>query len=224
MDLSLVNLNGGRFISKLLFLISAITAPFTCSLYAHQSHIPTQYHEHEWVENFFNSGQEHDVDEVIDFLVAVRASILTKGNQPPTLHELAEYSLNFMASEGAEIDEETIEYVMERLVEKDFDYTSVTSQDIPIMLAKHKHKKKSKPPACQITSKQAFGFLKCIAGGLLVLVPYPPAKAVGAGLIINGLNDCLDDARRIGDENQRLKDMDEQRRRERQMEQSEYNY
>jgi len=59
-----------------------------------------------------------------------------------------------------------------------------------------------------------FGFIKCIAGGLICIIPFPAIQAAGAGLVMSGINDCLDGAREQGDENERLQQMDEQRRRE----------
>ncbi|NNM43187.1 MAG: hypothetical protein HKM07_02465 [Chlamydiae bacterium] len=35
------------------------------------------------------------------------------------------------------------------------------------------------------------GLFKCVAGGLLCVVPVPFVQTVGTGLILNGINDCI---------------------------------
>ena len=64
----------------------------------------------------------------------------------------------------------------------------------------HKGKKNREFKA---SGKIVFGFLKCIARGLLCIIPVSPVQAVGAGLALNGLNDCIDAAREQGEQNEK---------------------
>jgi hypothetical protein len=74
-----------------------------------------------------------------------------------------------------------------------------------------KEKKKVK-----LNGKTVFGLVKCLAGGLLCIIPVPAVQVAGAVLVMTGVNDCIDGAREQGDENERQQQMDEERRRENQ--------
>jgi len=101
-----------------------------------------------------------------------------------------------------------------------FNFASIDFSQLDSQLCKHKHKHKERGKnnkEFKMGSKGAFGFLKALGGGLICILPFPGAQAVGGALIVDGIKDMLEDVREIGEENERLQKLDEARRQEAEM-------
>ena len=211
-----------RPVSAVILLSSLALSP----LHGHEYHdgqrsIP-QHFEQEWINRYFNSiDEETDVEEVVDFLISTRESLVAKGYACPSLSELCMRVRSALIERGIEMDDEVVQEIYEEIGRRENQIGPFFQQSYlkidnkyKIELIKHKHKNKKDKKELKMKSKGVFGFLKCLAGGLICIIPVPAVQAVGAGLILNGINDIVDDARETGDENERLQKMDEQRRRE----------
>lgn len=215
-----------RFLSrsacKLLPLVGILSSNIH---HLHSADVPFQNREQELLNYYFNSTDEPaDMEEVIDFLISLRSSLIVQGYQCPPLTQLALGMVDYLSTQGVAIDPKDFQEIYEEILRREssqescFFQKSRGNQRPQITLIKHKHahkhhhKKKSRE--VKVHSKGAFGFLKCLAGSLICLIPVPAVQAIGAGLILNGINDIIDDAREVGDENARLQQMDQQRRNE----------
>lgn len=184
--------------------------------------VPKHY-EHEWFERYFDSiDEDTELGEMVDFLVSFKSSMEMKGQVCPSLVDLMFQARDFLRSNGVEVDQDEFEMIHQEILSREivtssqtFYRPSLRSERPNIELVKkHKHKKDKKGGEVKVKGKTIFGFIKCIAGGLICIIPIPAAQAVGAGLIVNGINDMVDGAREQGDENEQQQRMDEQRRRE----------
>ncbi len=140
----------------------------------------------------------------------------------PTLTDLCINVRNYLLQNGVDLDEEDFEEIFFEIQKREnylfenansFHALNNTNPYKVIQTKKHK-RKEHKNGEIKVKSKTTFGLLKCIAGGLICIIPIPAVQAVGAGLILNGINDCIDSAREQGDENEQIQKMEEQRRRE----------
>lgn len=202
------------------FLTCSAISPLYSFEYSDGYASTPKHFEQEWVHRYFNSIDENtDVEEVIDFLISLRESLVSKGYTCPSLAEMCLRMRDYLMEKGIQYnDEEFDELYAEILMRQSQIF--VNSQGLPISqnwspkfkLAKHKDKKDKN--TFKMKSKGVFGFLKCVAGGLICIIPVPVVQAVGGGLILNGINDIIDNAREEGDENERLRNLDEQRRKE----------
>jgi len=149
----------------------------------------------------------------------VRESLISKGYSCPLLTEMCLRLRDYLLEKGIEFDDEEIQDLYDEIEKREslinaasFKFWEGNDCQSKIQLVKHKHKDDKKH--YKMKSKGIFGFVKCLAGGLICIIPIPAAQAIGAGLVLNGINDIIDDARETGDENERLQRMDEQRRQE----------
>lgn len=210
--------------SAVILLTSFLITPLHALDYLDGPGMVPKHLEQEWVSRYLNSVDEDtDVEEVVDFLINLRESLVHKGYQCPTLTEMADGIRRYLIEKQIPFDEEEIQEIYEEIAKREsqihpasFRLHDGYSKGFKVELCKHKHKHKDKKDKKEfkMKSKGIFGFVKCIAGGLICIIPVPAVQAVGAGLVLNGINDIMDDARETGDENERLQKMDEQRRRE----------
>jgi hypothetical protein len=215
-----------RISGALLCALGMLTAPLHCSSFWENDPKPIKHFEQEWVKRYFEClDEDTEIGEVVDFLVSVRESWLARGYECPSLLDLAIRLKEELDNEGIEIDEDDIQEIYEEIYRRERLITPTSFRFAPanyskpiLELCKHKHKHKDKE--VKMKSKGVFGFLKALGGGLICILPFPGAQAVGGALIVDGIKDMIEDARETGDENERLQKMDEQRRQEAQLEQS----
>lgn len=209
----------GRIVLGSILTFSAIV-PLQSFEYSEGLTSTPKHFEQEWVNRYFNSiDAETDVEEVVDFLISLRESLVSKGYSCPSLAEICLRMRDYLIEKGIQFDDEEIEEIYEEILRRQdqifptsFQISIDKAQSTKVEFVKHKHKKDRN--GVKMKSKGVFGFLKCIAGGLICIIPVPAVQAIGAGLVLNGINDIIDNAREEGDENERLKNIDEQRRRE----------
>lgn len=218
-----------RIAHSCILLSCCAAMPLHSSQYWESETKPFQHFEQDWITRYFDSiDDDTEVGEVIDFLVAIRETLISRGYECPSLVELAIRLKEYLMAQGIEIDEGAIQELYEEIYRREqfinpasFKFASSNFFNTSFELCKHKrkdkHKDKKDEKEFKMKSKGVFGFLKCLAGGLMCIVPFAPIQAAGGALVLNGINDIIDDAREVGDENERLQKLDEQRRRDAQM-------
>jgi hypothetical protein len=213
-----------RIINSFIFLGCFFVYPLN-AFQIYKAAISQEKHfEQSWVLRYFNSiDEETEIGELVDFLVTLRESLIHKGYVCPSLLELAIYMQKYLLEQGIEIDEDEMQEIYESInqreqimISNDFKLASTTWSRPTFELCKnkHKHKHRSNNGEIKMNSKSTTGFMKCLGGALLCIIPIPAVQTVGVGLIVNGVTDLMDGAKEQGDENERLQKLDEQRRRE----------
>lgn len=186
--------------------------------------VTPKHYEKDWVLRYFESiDEDTEIGEIIDFLVTLRESLIHKGYKCPSLMELAINIQEYLIDKGIEMDEEAIQEIIDEIARREQNISLNTfklapSSSIPSLLElckhKHKHKHDKHDKEAKISSGTAVGFVKFLGGALLCIVPIPAVQAVGITLAGEGIAEMIMDAKEQGDENERLKKLDEQRRRE----------
>lgn len=226
LDLSIAIRSCTRFSCSLLFALTIATTPLHSSFWEKESK-PLRHFEQDWIRRYFGCLDENtEIGEVVDFLISVKESWIARGYDCPCVFELAIRLKKELEDEGIEVDEEAIQEIYEEIYRREqvivpasFRLTSIESKSI-FELCKRKHNSRKKDKGdkeFKMKSKGVFGFLKALGGGLICVLPFPGAQAIGGALIVDGIKDMIEDAREIGDENEHLQKLDELRRQERQM-------
>lgn len=197
-----------------IILLTAITLPPVTSYSFEQQELQFNHHEYEWVSRYFNSlDDDTPIEEVVDFLINLRAAIEMKGYNPPPLSDLFLQLVGSLDKNHIDIDKDALEEIYNEiqlresaLQEASFKFALGKGDHPNIFEVKHKHKndkhdkhdKKGK-----VNSKSVFGFLKALSGALMCIIPVPAIQVAGVGLVVNGINDIVDGAREQGDENEK---------------------
>lgn len=156
------------------------------------------------------------IEDSVSLLISLRDTLISCGYTCPSLTELCANLRYNLGMQGILVDENQFEMLYEEIVRQEhplsFQMATNFNQELNFILIKDSKndKKESK-----LNSKTICGLVKCLAGGLMCVIPVPVVQAAGVGLVTTGISDCIDGAREIGDENQRSQQMDEQRRKER---------
>ena len=148
------------------------------------------------VLRYFDSLNENtSVEEMVDFLVSLKTSLVAKGYHPRNLTELSIYFKEKFLEHGIELQEREFEKIYHLIERKEatthpynFQRASSKSFAYKIKRANDRDDKENEP---KIPPKVVVGLFKCMAGGLLCVVPTPFAQTVGTGLILNGISDCI---------------------------------
>jgi|GEM_PF-3216607 len=221
LDLSIAIRSCTRFGGSLLFALSMATAPLQCATFWEKETKSIRHFEQDWIKRYFDCVDDNtEIGEVVDFLVTVRESWLARGYDCPSLLVLAIRLKEEIEAQGIEVEE--IQEIYEEIYRREQAITPTSFRIAPNIfsnpvfeLCKHKSKQKDKhDKEFKMKSKGVFGFLKALGGGLICILPFPGAQAVGGALIVDGIKDMIEDAREIGDENERLQKLDELSRQE----------
>jgi hypothetical protein len=169
----------------------------------------------EWLVEYLNTITDNTpLEEVIDAILAYRTALQEQGCFMPAISDLMSYFQQSLESKGISIPEEEIEFLRDAFIKRENRLS--LNYDPYHIYAKHDkhHKKKDKKKKndhweFSFTKKSIFGLVKFIGGTLTCLIPNPAAAAVGAGLIINGIEDIINDSRdrstdQSAEENKRL--------------------
>lgn len=210
-----------RFINKIILLSCVALSTCTPSIAAANSGsispIPPDK-EHITTSYLSRINEDSTISEAISFLTDIREYLIDQGYMVLPLEDLCLGMRNYLVQQGIFIDDEEMETLYEEIsrqessTEPSFQLAINTSSKYNLDYIKSSKKKDGKET--KIKSKMMFGFIKCLAGGLICIIPFAPVQAAGAGLVMSGINDCIDSAREQGDENEHIQQMDEQRRRE----------
>lgn len=213
-----------RIVSSIVCIGCLVSSSLNAVQYWNGANLALKNFEQDWIVRYFNSIDENtEVGEVVDFLVFARTALVAKGYKCPSLMELAIRMKEYLVQDDIEINGEEIQELYEEIYQREqmvtstnFEFASTGFSEWSFEFCKHKPKDKDKKEGKEIklNSKGVYGFLKCLAGGLICVIPIPAVQAVGVGLVLNGVNDIIDGAREQGDENERLQKLDEQRRQE----------
>jgi hypothetical protein len=162
--------------------------------------------EHEWVMRYFNSlSDDTPIEEVIDFLLGLRAALQAKGYQVPPLSEMCLKMREYLIENGIELDDEVIEEIYNEILKREatlvssafFSHTVNSSSQCKVIEAKKEGKKKkdkNKKPELQISARTAKGFVKALGGGLLCIIPHPVAYGLGILLVNSGIKEMIEGA------------------------------
>lgn len=203
----------GRVFS-LIFILNSSTG-----LMAAESKQPQVLGAHSYFEYFteyFNAiSEDTDVDEVIDNLILMRQAMINQGVECPTLKQLCRDMIKYICGHCVDVESDVLREFIERVERRELEYIGHCRRpQVELVRSHHRHRHEDKKKGAKMGSKGVFGFIKVLAGALTTLLPVPGAQAVGLALIGFGINEIIDDTRERGDENERLQQMDEQRRRE----------
>lgn len=180
--------------------------------------LPSNSVAHEWVSRYLNSLDENaTIEEMVDFLFVLSANLKTKGYDMPSLAELSVNIRNYLQNENIPIDDEDFNLLLNEIKYREQSESCLINLIDSYNASNfcfHKIKKSKSKESSKVSSKMTFGIVKCLGGSLLCLIPFPAAQAVGAGLVLNGINDCIDDARDQGDCNERMQKLDQIKRQE----------
>ncbi len=208
-----------RFTYKAIFLTCATLFLLPCSAPC-ATLLPIQGNVNEIFAELCVIDEESSLEESIAFLIDLRTSLLQQGYNCPSLTDLCLNAYNYLAEQGIEIDLFQFQELYEEIERQEQNVTLKTANNLSagyyIQLIKHSKSDKKEKKDVKINSKTICGLVKCLAGGLLCIIPVPAVQIAGAGLVMTGVNDCIDGSREQGDENERQQQMDEQRRRENQ--------
>ncbi|MES2199226.1 MAG: hypothetical protein V4489_03555 [Chlamydiota bacterium] len=209
-----------RFINKIIFLSSITLTIFSPTpILASSNDFPPTHTDQEWLASYLSRiNEDTTLSEAISFLRDLRECLIDQGYDIPSLEDLCSGMRDYLMQQGIFIDDEEVEELYEEILRQENSaepsFRAAINTNTKYNLDYVKSSKKKEGKETKVKSKTMFGFIKCIVGGLICIVPFPPVQAAGAGLIMSGINDCIDGAREQGDENEQLQQMDEQRRRE----------
>ncbi len=168
-------------------------------------------YEEKFANNYFNFvDSDITIENFVDCLSNFRSSLVVKLNcQLPSLTDLYVNVCDCLIWNGIKIDEEEIEQIYFEIQKKEnlcinsaFGFFADKHNNYKIMHINTSEKDKKNMPE---RSRFIFGFLKCLVGGLMCIIPVPAIQAVGGMFVFQGINDCIDDSREIGENNERLK-------------------
>jgi hypothetical protein len=200
------------FTYKLVFCC-LISSSSYCFDYADGVHALPKNVEYEWVARYLNSlNEDVSVEEAVDFLMSLKKSLKAKGYEVPNLTEMCFRMKNYLTDQNISVDEDDFNQLLDEIHMREggnpFNFAVLDNYNFSdSYVLKVKSKKANK-----LSSKMTFGLIKCLGGGLLCIIPFPAVQAVGAGLVLNGINDCIDDARDQGDVNERMQKLDQLKR------------
>ena len=229
LDVSIIGRKCNRYVSSLFLSISLTCfslSPLQAIEYSDWIQAMPKHYEHDWFLRYFDSLDEDvEIGEVVDFLISFKASMEAKGFSCPSLLDILYHTKEYVESQGIEVDSDLFEEIVDEVIKRETPYQPSSYQNLifkdskptfELVKKKHHHKDK-KDKEFKMKSKGIFGFLKCVGGALIFIVPIPGAQAVGSGLVLMGINDMVDSALEQGEENERLQRLDDQRRIERQL-------
>jgi hypothetical protein len=208
-----------RFAYKAVFLTWVTLFSLICSV-SFASFLPIYEDANELFAELCAIDEESPLEDVVASLIDLRNSLLEQGYSCPSLTDLCLRVYNYLSAQGIEIDLVQFQGLYEEIERQECATTLKMSGNLglgyQIQLVKHPKSDKKEKKKAQLNSKTVCGLVKCLAGGLLCIIPVPAVQIAGAGLVMTGVNDCIDGSREQGDENERQQQMDEQRRRENQ--------
>lgn len=170
------------------------TFPIHGELYFSQKITLEEYESYEWIEECLHHLNEFSSPkEWINFFFRVKCFLKDKGYKPSLLIEMAQFYREQLENHGIILSEEEFNYLTNLIGEKQVNF----------ILTKHQYSQKYKEQP-KVSAGLIIGFVKCLAGGLLCIIPAPVAEGIGVGLIISGINDCLDEAKKQSEINERV--------------------
>lgn len=174
--------------------------------------------EHEWVAKYLNSLTDGiTIEEMVDFLVTLKTSLENQGYEVPKLTEMCLRLKDYLSNQDIELDDLEFNNLFNAILMREnsnpYVHAVLDSNNFDTFNFNYIKKNKSKNSS-KLSSKMTFGLIKCLGGGLLCIIPLPATQAIGAGLILNGINDCVDDARDQGDANDRMQKLDQMNKQE----------
>lgn len=152
--------------------------------------------KYEWVEQYLHHlNKSSSPKDWIKFLFKIKKCLDKEGYTSSSLLELAHFYRNELENYGVIISEEDFNLIINLLCEKPSNF----------ILSKNHHSKKQQEET-KVPTGLIIGFVKCLAGALLCIVPTVPTQAIGAGLVLSGINECLDEVRKQDEINERRKE------------------
>lgn len=197
---------------SVLAAFCASLVPMNESVLYASTHIESEedllHADESWVNRYFdNLDDTVEMDEVIDFVISLRASLIMKGFQCPSLANLCLWLSQGLEQRGIYLEPEDVQTIYEEILERETGIEAgisglsfASGEKSKFQLVKHHHKKKHKKEF-KLKKKGLFGFMKCIAGGLLCVVP--GCQGVGASLVTSGIDDIFHEVKEISDENEK---------------------
>lgn len=154
--------------------------------------------EYQWIEQYLHRiNNSSSSKEWIHFLLKLKNFLDKKGYKSSSLLEMAHFYRSELESHGVNINEEDFDFLIHLICEKPSNF----------ILSKNHHPKKRQQEA-KVPAGLVIGFVKCLAGGLLCIIPHPTTLLIGGGLILSGIEDCLDEAKKQSEINERLNEQD----------------
>lgn len=149
--------------------------------------------EYQWIEQYLHRmNKSSSPREWISFLHKLKSFLDKKGYNASSLIDMAQVYKNELESHGVVINESDFNYLI----------TLICGESSNFILSKSHHSKKHQQET-KVPAGLVIGFVKCLAGGLLCIIPHPTTLVVGGGLILSGINECLDVAKKQGEINER---------------------
>lgn len=180
------------FIITIIFLINfsiCSTFPIYGVCCAFQEITPVEY---KWIEEYLQHMNEtSSPKEWINFFLRLKIFLKNKGCKSSSLIEMAEVYREKLKNHGITLSEEAFNYLTNLISGKQSNF----------ILTRNYHSKKHKEET-NVPAGLVIGFVKCLAGGLLCIIPAPVAQGIGVGLIVSGINDCLAEAKNQSDINE----------------------
>lgn len=151
---------------------------------------------YEWVEQYLDHlNKSSSPKDWIQFLFKIKKCLYKEGYTSSSLLELAHFYRNELENYGVTISEEDFNVIINLICEKSSNF----------ILSKNHHSKKQQEET-KVPTGLIIGFVKCLAGALLCIVPTVPTQAIGAGLVLSGINECLDEVKKQDEINERSKE------------------
>jgi len=204
-------------ICLIVFSMSNLQANESCNY----DYIHTSDDGYESVLDLLNALKEGaTVSEVIDCLEGVRNNYIKKGYPCPSLIDMAREMYQYFMSQGVLIEDLQVQALMQEMLRRDqaeksqINHSSLESS-YAAHCRHHRHhrhhddkRKKDKKDDVKLSGKCIFGFIKCLTGGLITILPFPGAQSAGIAIIVLGVNDMIDGSRENGDENERIQKLE----------------
>ena len=198
------------------------TVIFLSSIFGNNEHNPDIFDrssiscEYEWITRYFDAvNEDTSMDEMVDFLFNLRLVFLSKGYEVPEFTSLITNVLDYLLSQGMEIDEKIIEEFYRIFKQKEvqnvnciFKLLDSHEKVKTYKIKKKKPKIKKEKPEVEMSGKTALGLIKVFAGALCCIIPHPATIAIGGGLVLSGVKDISDELIEMDKENRKKQEIE----------------
>jgi len=151
--------------------------------------------EIKWIERYLKTVDETvSLEELLDFLVAVRTHFIAKGYEMPSLSSLCVNTFGYLEQEGLALSEDYKDLFFEMILEKEnqsdskIETCNLLNPKPMYMFVKSK-KKEGKRPGIEVPPDIIIGGLKILIGAVCCCVPHPATIAIGGSVVASGLHD-----------------------------------
>jgi hypothetical protein len=185
-----------RIVPSLFLVLGPFISPISADPTQYDVRTARSYFDY-FTEYYTNLNEDADMDEIIDYLVIMRQTILNQGLECPPIPQLCRDIIRHLFGQKIDVESEVLREFVERVEIREIELKGQHARP-QIDFIRHHTDIQNPQKHYKIGLKGVYGFIKVLAGTLATFLPVPSAKAVGIGLIICGINEIVYDVREQG--------------------------